>query len=66
MRNKKLNEIRTAKEDIMVGTKVKDRETGVPAALIKGKGDKYDTITVQQFAEALYGRGTTVLIRTIA
>ena len=48
----------------MVGIKVKDRVTGVPAALIKGKGKKYDTITVQELAVALYGEGTEVLIKT--
>lgn len=65
MRTKKNNEIRTTKEAIMVGTKIKDRVTGVPAALIKGKGDKYDTLTVQEFAVALYGEGTRVLIQTV-
>ena len=64
MRRKKPNEIRTAKEKIMVGIKVKDRVTGVPAALIKGKGKKYDTITVQELAVALDGEGTEVLIKT--
>lgn len=64
MRRKKQNEIRTAKEDIMVGTKAKDRVTGAPAALIKGKGNKYDTLTVQELAVALYGAGTQVLIKT--
>ena len=53
MRAKKNNEIRTAKEDIMVGTKTTDHETGAPVALIKGKGDKYDTISLQEIAEAL-------------
>ena len=62
MRNTKNKEIRTAKEDIMVGTKVMDKETGTPVALIKGKGNKYDTFTVQEFAEALYGVGTQVVI----
>ena len=64
MRNKKTNEIRTAKEDIMVGTKTTDHETGAPVALIKGKGDKYDTISVQELAEALYGKGVKVTIHT--
>lgn len=64
MRTKKNNEIRTAKEDIMVGTKIKDHETGAPVALIKGKGDKYDTFSVQEFAEALYGKGIKVTIHT--
>ena len=53
MGRKKNNEIRTAKEDIMVGTKTTDHETGAPVALIKGKGDKYDTISLQEIAEAL-------------
>ena len=64
MRIKKNNEIRTAKEDIMVGTKTTDHETGAPVALIKGKGDKYDTISVQELAEALYGKGVKVTIHT--
>ncbi len=62
MRSRKAYEIRTNKEDIMIGTKVTDHETGNPVALIKGKGNKYDTFTVQQFAEALYGTGTKVVI----
>ena len=64
MRTKKNNKIRTAREDIMVGTKTKDHETGAPVALIKGKGDKYDTISVQELAEALYGKGVKVTIHT--
>lgn len=64
MRNKKPNEIRTMNEDIMVGTKIKDRKTGAPVALIKGKGQKFDTMTVQEFAEQLYGEGIKVLIQT--
>ena len=48
----------------MVGTKIKDHETGAPVALIKGKGDKYDTFSVQEFAEALYGKGVKVIIHT--
>lgn len=63
MRNKKSNEIRTTKKDIMVGTKVRDKVTGAPVALIKGKGDKYDTLTLQEFVEALYGKGAKVLIQ---
>lgn len=65
MRTKKNNEIRTAKEDIMVGTKTTDHETGAPVALIKGKGDKYDTISLQEIAEALYGKGVTVTVHTV-
>ena len=65
MRNKKDNEIRTTKEAIMVGRRSTDKATGVPAALIKGKGGKYDTLTVQEFATALYGEGTRVLIQTV-
>ena len=64
MRIKKNNEIRTAKEEIMVGIKTTDQETGVPVALIKGKGDKYDTISLQEMAEALYGKGVKVTINT--
>lgn len=64
MRSKKSNEIRTAKEDIMVGTKIKDRETGAPVAKIKGKGEKYDTLSVQEFAKALYGKDVEVIIKT--
>lgn len=63
MRNPKSNEIRT-KNNIKVGDKVKDARTGVPAARIKGKGDKYDTFTLQEMAVALYGEGTVVLIQT--
>lgn len=63
MRSRKAYEIRTIKEDIMIGTKTTDKETGYPVALIKGKGNKYDTLTVQEFAEALYGAGTEVVIR---
>lgn len=63
MRSRKAYEIRTIKEDIMIGTKTTDKETGYPVALIKGKGNKYDTLTVQEFAEALYGVGTQVVIR---
>lgn len=64
MGKKKTNEIRTAKEEIMVGTKTTDQETGVHVALIKGKGDKYDTISRQEMAEALYGKGVKVTIHT--
>lgn len=64
MRIKKNNEIRTAKEEIMVGIKTTDHKTGTPVALIKGKGDKYDTFSVQEFAEALYGKGVKVTIHT--
>ena len=64
MRIKKNNEIRTAKEEIMVGIKTTDQETGVPVALIKGNGDKYDTISLQEMAEALYGKGVKVTINT--
>lgn len=64
MRIKKNNEIRTAKEEIMVGIKTTDHKTGAPVALIKGKGDKYDTFSVQEFAEALYGKGVKVTIHT--
>ena len=65
MRAKKNNEIRTTREDIMVGTKTMDHETGAPVALIKGKGDKYDTISLQEIAEALYGKGGKVTIQTV-
>lgn len=65
MRAKKNNEIRTTREDIMVGTKTMDHETGTPVALIKGKGDKYDTISLQEIAEALYGKGVKVTIQTV-
>ena len=64
MRNKKTNEIRTAKEDIKIGTRVRDRITGKPAVLVKGKGEKYDTITAQEIIEALYGQGAKVTIQT--
>lgn len=64
MRIKKNNEIRTAKEEIMVGIKTTDHKTGAPVALIKGKGDKYDTISLQEIAEALYGKGVTVTVHT--
>ena len=49
----------------MVGTRIKEHETGAPVALIKGKGDKYDTFSVQEFAEALYGKGVKVTIHTV-
>ena len=52
MGKNKTNEIRTAKEDIMVGTKTKDHETGAPVALIKGKGDKYELFTGGQYMAA--------------
>lgn len=65
MRIKKNNEIRTAKEEIMVGIKTTDHKTGAPVALIKGKGDKYDTISLQEIAEALYGKGVTVTVHTV-
>ena len=64
MRIQKNNEIRTAKEEIMVGIKTTDHKTGAPVALIKGKGDKYDTISLQEIAEALYGKGVTVTVHT--
>lgn len=64
MRNKHSNEIRTTREDIMVGTRTKDKRTGAPAARIKGKGDKYDTLTLQEFAEKLYGDGVKVTVQT--
>ena len=63
MRNKKSNEIRT-RNNIKVGDRVRDARTGVPAALIKGKGNKFDTFTLQEMAVALYGEGTKVLIQT--
>ena len=59
MRTKKSNEIRTAKEDIMVGTKTTDHETGAPVALIKGKGDNNDTTTLHEIAAARHGKGAT-------
>ena len=49
----------------MVGTKTMDHETGAPVALIQGKGDKYDTISLQEIAEALYGKGVKVTIQTV-
>lgn len=64
MRSKKDNEIRTAREDIMVGTKVRDRNTGAPAVRVKGKGDKYDVITLQEVVEAFYGKGARIIIKT--
>ncbi len=66
MRGSRSKEIRTARKEIMVGMKTTDKDTGSPAALIKGKGDKYDTITVQEFAVALYGEGTRVMIQKSA
>lgn len=64
MRSKKNNEIRT-KKDIKIGEIIKDKDTGAPVALIKGNGNKYDTFSLQEMAEALYGEGTEVFVKTI-
>jgi len=59
MRKKRSNDIKTPRLDVKVGEKV--MRGPEPVALVKQGGTK-DTMSVSEFAEALYGTGTQCLI----
>lgn len=59
MRNKRSNEIRTPRRGAKVGIRAVVGQE--PVALVK-QGDKFDTLSVQEFAAALYGEGTTCVV----
>lgn len=58
-RNKKSNDIVTPRAGAKVGERYK-RETEL-VALVK-QGSKMDTLSVPEFAEALYGPGTQCIV----
>lgn len=59
MRKKRSNEIRTPRSGAKVGVRVVVGQE--PVALVKQR-DKFDTLSVQEFATALYGEGTTCVV----
>lgn len=63
MRKKNKFEVRTRRKDVLVGVKWLDKQTGTPVLKVKGKGENYDTITLQEVAEALYGEGVQLEIK---
>ena len=57
--NKNTEDIRTPRNNVKIGEKVM-RGTE-PVALIK-HGEKKDTLSLEEFAAALYGQGTQCMI----
>ena len=55
----KENEIRTPRNGAKIGERV--MRGAQPVALVK-QGDRKDTISLEEFAEALYGPGTQCLL----
>ena len=59
MGKRKRNEIRTARHGLKVGERV--MKDGEPVALVK-QGERYDSFSLEEFADALYGPGTRCII----
>lgn len=59
------NDVRTSDKRILVGEKTIDTITGCPALLVKGKGNSYDTLTIQELVTALYGLNTKAYIVSV-
>lgn len=60
-RNKHSNDIRTPRSQVKVGQRV--QRGSEPVAYIKQNG-KEDTLSLSEFAETLYGPGTTCVVYT--
>ena len=59
MRNKRSNEIRTPRKGAKVGVRA---ILGTEIVAVVKQGDKVDTMSVQEFAAALYGEGTVCIV----